>query len=154
MKIRSNTPWDSLRGYWGNSTIYHSFAHLLGPSLLKQHFWWVNTSQSCQMHKGTSVMRIRDKHIFIAPKDVCKYLFFGSSILLQTLMTTPCPLLIQNNLVPLSATLIYTDASGHIAAHLPPHHPSPSSSSNPEEGMLQTGALSLPFPTNFLPQSQ
>ena len=61
----------------------------------------------------------------------------------------PLPLVDPDPPVILSATHIYTDASGHIAA---PTSPSLGILFPPED-MLQAGAHSLPFPTNFLLQS-
>ena len=90
----------------------------------------------------------RDKHIFHAPADVCQDLLLIAALLADS-YHHPLPIVDPEPPVPLSATHIYTDASGHIAG-----------SSSPALGILfppgdmqQAGAHSLPFTTDFLLQS-
>ena len=90
----------------------------------------------------------RDKHIFQAPEGVRHDLLLVAALLADT-YHHPLPIVDPDPPVPLSATHIYTDASGHIAG---------SSSPSlgilfPPGGMQQASAHSLPFPTDFLLQS-
>ena len=82
------------------------------------------------------------------PQDVREDLLLVATLIADT-YDHLLPIVGPETPVPLSATLIYTDASGHIAA---PTFPSLGSLFPPED-MLQAGAHNLPFPTNFLLQS-
>ena len=79
---------------------------------------------------------------------VCQDLLLVATLIADT-YDHPLPIVDPEPPVPLSATLVYTDASGHIAA---PTSPSLGILFPPED-MLQAGAHSLPFPANFLLQS-
>ena len=97
--------------------------------------------------QGTVSNADLDKDIFLAPEEVRQDLLLVAALLADT-YNHPLSIMDPEPPVPLSATHIYTDASGKIAG--------PSSPALgilfPPGNMLQASAHSLPFPTDFLLQ--
>ena len=79
------------------------------------------------------------------PQDVCQDLLLVATLMADT-YDHPLPIVDPDPPVPLSATHIYTDASGNIGAKTSPSL----GILFPSEDMRQVGAHSLPFPTDFL----
>ena len=89
----------------------------------------------------------KDKHVFLMPQDVRQDLLLVAALMADT-YDHPLPIVDPEPPVPLSATHVYTDASGHIGAKTSPAL----GILFPPEDMRQAGAHSLPFPTDFLLQ--
>ena len=81
--------------------------------LMGQHIHMLSDEQ------GNISNEDRDQHIFLAPQDVCQDLLLAAALLADT-YHHPLPIVDPEPPVPLSATHIYTDASGHIAAKTSP----------------------------------
>ena len=90
----------------------------------------------------------RDHHIFHAPQYVCQDLLMVAAIMADT-HHHPLPIVDPDPTAPLCAMHVYTDASGHIAG---PTSPALGIFFPPQD-LLHARADSLPFPTDFLLQS-
>ena len=90
----------------------------------------------------------RDDLVFLTPSGVCLDLLMVAAIMADT-YHYPLPIVDPDPPIPLCAIHVYTDASGHIAG---PTSPALGVFFPPQD-LQHAGAHSLPFPTDFLLQS-
>ena len=90
----------------------------------------------------------RDKHIFYPTQDVSQDLLMVAAVMADT-YDHPLPIVDPDPPIPLGATLIYPDASGNIGGATSPAL----GVLFPPQNLMHAAAFSLPFPTDFLLQS-
>ena len=114
----------------------------LHPFLMRSHI------QDLSDEHGYITEKDRDKHIFYPTQDVSQDLLMVAAVMADT-DDHPLPIVDPDPPIPLWATLIYPDASGNIGGATSPAL----GVLFPPQNLMHAAAFSLPFPTDFLLQS-